>query len=86
MVGGLLVAPALPTQAARALVRARPLSVLGVSLVPLSIDWVLGALHLWANTPVSRTLTGAVFGVAAGALLAVAFCRLPAPSPTPTHV
>lgn len=35
------------------------------SLVPLGVDWVGPFLGLWANTPVSRALTGGVFGLVA---------------------
>lgn len=40
------------------------------ALVPTALDWGVGALGLWSNTPFSRTLTGAVFGLAAGVILA----------------
>lgn len=33
---------------------------------PAGIDWVLDVFGLWANTPVSRVLTGVIFGVGAG--------------------
>ena len=61
--------------------RAGPL--LGLALVPGAVDWALGASGVWANTPLSRTLTGALFGLAAGAALAVAIgvkapCNAPA--------
>ena len=46
--------------------------VVGLALAPLAVDWALGASGVWANTPLSRTLTGALFGLAAGAALAVA--------------
>lgn len=32
------------------------------SLVPLGVDWVAPLLGLWSNGPVSRALTGFVFG------------------------
>ena len=59
-----------------------------LAAAPLSIDWLLGALHLWANTPTSRVLTGFVFGAAAGWVLAQALSATPpvaSPSP-PRHV
>lgn len=36
------------------------------ALLPLGIDWIGPILGLWANTPVSRALTGFLFGCAAG--------------------
>ena len=47
--------------------------------VPMFVDWLLGATGLWANTPVSRLATGAVFGMAAGWLLAEALLRPSSP-------
>ncbi len=40
------------------------------SLIPLALDWGLGVLHVWHNTPGSRFLTGALFGIMAGILVA----------------
>lgn len=57
--------------------------VLAASVVPPGVDWLGGVVDLWANTPVSRIATGAVFGVAAGYYLARAFADLFAPSPGP---
>lgn len=54
------------------------------SLVPLGVDWWLGYTGLWANTPASRLLTGAVFGLMAGYLLARALSAprgVPQPAP-----
>ena len=45
--------------------------LLGLSIVPVAADWALGALGIWANTPLSRTLTGGLFGLAAGVVLAL---------------
>ena len=53
---------------------------LAVCLVPTAVDWALGASGVWANTPTSRMLTGAVFGIAAGLILAA---NLLAPRPRP---
>ena len=47
--------------------------------VPTVVDWILGATGILANTPASRLATGALFGLAAGWLLAVALLRV---SPT----
>ena len=41
---------------------ALPRRWLFVALTPLAIDWILGVTGLWANTPTSRTLTGALAG------------------------
>jgi uncharacterized membrane protein len=40
------------------------------ALIPLGVDWALGATGIWANPPWSRTLTGAVFGLVAGIVFA----------------
>ncbi len=40
--------------------------VLVASLIPIVIDWSGDVLGIWANTPVSRMITGLVFGVVAG--------------------
>ena len=50
--------------------------LIGLSLLPLGLDWSADAVGLWTNTPASRLLTGGVFGVVAGALLARALMRL----------
>lgn len=42
---------------------------LPASLLPPGIDWLAGLLGFWTNTPLSRTLTGAVFGLVAGYFL-----------------
>lgn len=36
------------------------------SLMPAAIDWLLGVIGLWHNSPASRLLTGALFGIVAG--------------------
>lgn len=43
--------------------------VLPASLVPIAIDWGGDVIGLWANTPVSRFATGAVFGAVGGVYL-----------------
>ena len=40
------------------------------SLVPLTLDWGLGIVGIWANTAESRLITGAIIGVVAGILVA----------------
>lgn len=44
--------------------------VLAGALVPLTVDWAGPVFGLWTNVPLSRAVTGAVFGAAAGYLLA----------------
>lgn len=43
--------------------------VLVAALVPLAIDWAGPVLGAWPNAPLSRAITGAFFGVAAGLLV-----------------
>ena len=45
-------------------------SIVVASLIPLMIDWGFGLLNIWNNTPESRFITGAIFGLVAGGLLA----------------
>ncbi|MDX1740203.1 MAG: DUF2085 domain-containing protein, partial [Rhodothermales bacterium] len=52
------------------LVAPRPGTVLALSLIPLGVDWTGDALGFWTNTMLSRLLTGAVFGLTAGYVLA----------------
>lgn len=83
---GVLVGPLLPSGLFGRLAGARPLLVLGVAAVPTSVDWLLGVAGVWANTGASRLASGALFGVAAGLLIAVAFCaprRVPLTNPLP---
>lgn len=47
--------------------------LVGASLIPLGIDWGGDFLGWWVNTPLSRLLTGGVFGIVAGCYLARAF-------------
>ncbi len=48
----------------------RGLRTLALAAIPMLIDWGLDVLGAWANTPASRMVTGVVFGIAAGALIA----------------
>lgn len=50
--------------------------VLLLALVPMGIDWGGDVAGLWTNTPVTRLLTGGVFGLAAGYYLARALVDL----------
>ena len=87
---GLALAPLLVGAAGRVgrrLLRAVPARhraavALGLALIPTTVDWLLGVTGLWANTPVSRALTGAVVGVVAGLLIGRAFLFPPLPSST----
>ncbi|MEZ4698851.1 MAG: DUF2085 domain-containing protein [Rhodothermales bacterium] len=54
----------------------RALVLLAAGILPLGIDWGLGFLSIWENTPFSRTTTGLLFGIAAGLLLARALDQL----------
>ncbi len=56
--------------------------MLSVALLPPALDWGLPLVHLWHNTPFSRTLTGLWFGLGAGLLLA-ATLRYAPPKPQP---
>jgi hypothetical protein len=40
-----------------------------LGLVPLGADWLLPSAGLWTNTPWSRFLTGAAFGIMISSLL-----------------
>lgn len=44
--------------------------ILVASLVPAGIDWGLGLVGVWDNTPASRLATGILFGLVAGYYLA----------------
>ena len=87
LVAGLLLAPGAGPAALRRLSQSpRQGLALALALGPAAVDWSLGALGLWANTPASRTLTGAAFGAAAGAILAANLLaggrRVPSPLPS----
>ena len=74
LLAGVLAAPLLAGRMPGPMreVRRRVGPVLGAALVPLAVDWALGAFGIWANTPLSRSLTGGLFGLAAGLALALA--------------
>lgn len=50
--------------------------LLGLSLVPLAVDWGLHVVGWWVNTPASRLITGGVFGLVAGCYFARAMIQL----------
>ena len=56
-----------------------------LALIPTTVDWALGATGIWANTPLSRVLTGAIFGIVAGLLIGRAFLAPSRASLTLTH-
>ena len=43
---------------------------IALGALPIGLDWGLEALGLWANTPGSRLLSGASFGLVAGVVIA----------------
>ena len=85
LAAGVAAGPLLPG-VLRGLAPRHPLAVLTLATLPTATDWLLGVSGVWANTAASRLATGAFFGVAAGLLLAVAFCapRRALPSTHPT--
>ena len=58
-----------------------PLLVLAVSLAPAAFDWTLDVAGLMENTPVSRIVTGVLFGTVAGALVVRGIAECQAGSP-----
>jgi len=70
LLAGLAVAPGVGRAALAGVARGGQGRWLAAAVVPTAVDWALGALEVWANTPLSRTATGALFGVVAGAILA----------------
>lgn len=55
--------------------------IIPLALIPTSLDWLLGVLGLWTNTPWSRLITGALLGLVAGYYLARAMGQLFNPNP-----
>ena len=43
-----------------------------IAVLPASIDWLVGILGIWENTPTSRILTGGIMGCAGGYFLTAA--------------
>ncbi|MEM6327077.1 MAG: DUF2085 domain-containing protein [Bacteroidota bacterium] len=90
---GLLAAPflvRLGTEVGRVVLRRVPprrraVALLLIALIPVTVDWALGATGLWANTMVSRVLTGTLLGATAGLLIGRAFLAPPDRSLTLTH-
>ena len=65
--------------------RHRAAVALLIALIPTTVDWLLGATGIWANTPLSRVLTGAVVGIVAGLLIGRAFLAPARSSLSLTH-
>jgi len=40
--------------------------ILAISALPALMDWSGDMIGLWTNTPVSRVITGSIFGITAG--------------------
>lgn len=78
LVGGIALAPVAPRAVRRLVDARRQARVLLVAALPVVVDWTLGATGLWLNTPLSRSATGALFGLAAGAMIGVALLAGPA--------
>jgi len=67
---GVLVMPLVPNWA-RGLQRNAGLAI-AMALVPLAVDWLGPVVGGWGNVPLSRAVTGGLFGAAAGLLVAYA--------------
>ena len=70
LVLGLALTPALAAGLRQRVARGAQAGWLVAAALPTALDWALGATGVWANTPASRALTGAVFGLVAGLILA----------------
>lgn len=53
--------------------------ILLAALIPTTLDWLLGILGLWPNTPISRLATGGLLGLVVGYYLARALAQVFAP-------
>lgn len=82
LVAGLAMAPGLGRGALDRVASSAQGRWVALAVVPMALDWALGALGLWANTPLSRSLTGTLFGVVAGAVLAANLLAVRSSSPT----
>lgn len=74
---GLLATPALGANRCGTLARSAQAPWLVGAAVPTALDWLAGAAGVWANTPSSRTLTGLLFGLVAGGILAANLLSAP---------
>ncbi|MEM1117202.1 MAG: DUF2085 domain-containing protein [Bacteroidota bacterium] len=84
LVAGLAGALALSPRRLRRITRSAQGRWLVLAGIPTTVDWALGALGIWANTPLSRMLTGALFGVVVGVVLAANLLAPPRFSSSPT--
>lgn len=84
LVAGVIVAPLASPRRLRSIVAGAQAKWLVLAGLPTAVDWALGALEIWANTPFSRTLTGALFGAVAGVVLAANLLAPPRHSYSPT--
>jgi uncharacterized membrane protein len=81
---GLAAAPVLGPGRLAAVARGAQARWLVAAAVPTALDWLVGAVGLWTNTPLSRGLTGAIFGLVAGVVLAANLLAVPRRRPSPT--
>lgn len=85
---GLAALPGLGVSVARGIARGAQIQWLVLAALPTAADWAVGALGIWANTPASRLLTGALFGLVAGAILGANLLAptraVPVSHPTPS--
>lgn len=81
---GLLVAPVLSGRRLTTISTSTQARWLVIAAVPTALDWLTGAVGIWTNTPLSRTVTGAVFGVVAGLVLAANLLTATRQRPTPS--
>ncbi len=49
--------------------------LLTLAVAAPGVDWLGDVIHIWSNTPLSRMLTGAVFGLTAGYFLSRALVQ-----------
>lgn len=77
LAAGLALAPVAPRAVGRWVHSRQQARVLVAAALPAAVDWTLGATGVWVNTALSRGLTGAAFGLAAGAMIGVALLARP---------
>jgi len=70
LLAGVTLAPLVGSDMLGRIARSGQIGWLVLAGVPTALDWGLGALGLWTNTPASRMLTGVLFGIVAGGVLA----------------
>ena len=82
LIVGVAVVPALAAGWRQRLASGAQVGWLGAAVAPTAVDWLLGATGVWANTPASRLLTGAFFGLVAGVILGANLFVSRPPSPS----